>query len=134
MTAPESFAAAWRQWNGKYVVYVHISREIQQFSDLDGKSLAIALAGSQFTTEDRLGMIEAATRLAEKSGIAMYMNGFSPEKDLTSFFTGGPDYKSDFFYVYFMSGPVSFVAIMLPEVAKYYHFDQNPDLLRVEFK
>jgi hypothetical protein len=133
MTAPESFAAAWRQWNGKYVVYVHLSRDIQQFSDLDGKSLAVALAGNQFTTEDSQGMIEAATRLAENSGIAMYLNGMFPEKDLTNFFTGGPDYSTDFFYVYFMSGP-GFVALMLPEVAKFYHFDQNPDLVRVEFK
>jgi hypothetical protein len=133
MTAPESFAAAWRQWNGKYVVYVHFSRDIQQFSDLDGKSLAVAFAGNQFTTEDRQGMIEAATQLAENSGIAMYMNGMFPEKDLTNFYTGGPDYSTDFFYVYFMSG-TGFVAFMLPEVAKYYHFDQNPDLLRVEFK
>lgn len=133
LDAPESFAAAWRQWNGKYVVYVHFSRDIQQFSDLDGKSLAVAFAGNQFTTEDRPGMIEAATQLAEKSGISMYMNGMFPEKDLTNFFTGSPDYSADFFYVYFMSGP-GFVGFMLPEVAKYYHFDQNPDLLRVEFK
>ena len=133
MTAPESFAAAWRQWNGKYVVYVHNSRDIQQFSDLDGKSLAVAFAGNAFKAEDRQGMIEAATRLAEKSGIAMYLNGMFPEKDLTNFFTGGPDYTTDFYYVYFMSGP-GFVGLMLPEVAKYYHFDQNPDLLRVEFE
>jgi hypothetical protein len=133
LASPAGFAETWQKWNGKYVVYVHRSSDIQQFSDLNGKWLMVALVGSQLKTEDVPAMLEDANQLAKNSGIAMELIENQGQTDFGSFLSNRGIYSNDIYSLYFLGRP-DFVAFMLPEMAKYYHFDQNTDLIRVEFK
>ena len=133
LEAPAAFAETWKTWNGRYVVYVHRSRNIQQFSDMNGMYLMIALAGSNFSAGDIPGMLADANQLAVNSGITMQVIQNQGQDNFGHFLSNSPDYMYDIYSLYFLGRP-DFVAFLLPEVARYYHFDTNTDLIRVEFK
>jgi hypothetical protein len=133
LEAPAAFAETWKNWNGRYVVYVHRSRNIQQFNDMNGMWLIVALAGNHFTDQNGPGMLADANQLAQNSGISLAVIEDQGQRYLGNYLSNSPDYMYDLYSMYFLGRP-DFVAFLLPEVARYYHFDTNTDLIRVEFK
>jgi hypothetical protein len=59
------------------------------------------------------------------------INMESPD-EFEDYLAGNPA-GNDIFKNYFLDRP-DFVGFMLPEVAHFYQFDKNPDLIRVDFE
>jgi len=133
LDAPDAFAEQWRLWNGKYVVYVHRSENIQNFIDLDGKYIWLSLVDTVLTVDEKHQMIDDATMLGENSGVNAELLGTGYQTDFENFIYDTNHYADDLYSIRFL-GSSNIVGFMLPEVSHYYHFDQNRDLIRVEFE
>jgi hypothetical protein len=128
--APEPFLSVWNQWDHRYVVYVHRSAGIQKFADLDGMAWYVGLMGADPQNSDPAAIANDVIPLENL-----------PDMNAELIFPGEPDFENymlgstqgtDFFETYFLDRP-DFIGIMVPELAKFYKFDQNQDLICVEF-
>lgn len=130
--APEEFLIAWHQFNGKYVVYVHKEAKIKEFSNLDGLNWYIGFIGINGQIFDKQAMGQDVAKLAGLTSVHMNIISMESPDEFVDYMGGNPD-GNDIFKNYFLGRP-DFVGFMLPEVAHFYQFDNNPDLVRVDFE
>lgn len=113
LQVPESATSLWGQWNGRYVIYAHRSAGIETLDDLDGKVLLIAFM--EVEANDILG---DAQQFVEACGISM-----------TFAIQNNPNTYNDN-----LLEDSNRVGFMVSDVADYYGFDENQDLIRIEFQ
>lgn len=130
--APEEFLVKWQQFNGKYVVYVHKEANIQEFANLDGLNWYIGFIGINGQVFDKQGMGQDVARLAGLTSVHMDIINMESPDEFEDYLAGNPA-GNDIFKNYFLGRP-DFVGFMVPEVAHFYQFDNNPDLIRVDFE
>ncbi len=132
LNASEEFLVMWQQFNGKYVVYVHKEANIQEFANLDGLKWYIGFIGINGQVFDIQGMGQDVARLTRLTSVHMDIINMESPDEFVYYLEGNP-VGNDIFRNYFLGRP-DFVGFMLPEVAHFYQFDKNPDLIRVEFE
>jgi hypothetical protein len=64
LQAPNEVMELWKQWNGKYALFVHKEAKINKFKDLDGKVLNVAWINSDDIFGD-------AQSFSNKSGVKL---------------------------------------------------------------
>ena len=111
LKAPNEIQELWKQWNGKYAMFVHKDAKVSDFKDLDGMMVMVAFIESN----DILGDAES---FSKKSGVKL-MIGLQNNPDM---------YDKQFLE------RSSSIGIMVDKVAKLYKFNINNKLLRIEFK
>lgn len=132
LKAPSEFLNIWQLMNGKYVVYVHKSANITEFGNLNGMWWYVAFIGPVGQVFDAQGMGMDIAKLEGITSVQMQMITEQNPEDFNNYKNGSSD-NQDFYTTYFFDRP-DFAALMIPEVAKFYSFDKNPELIRVEFE
>lgn len=129
---PEEILNIWGQFNGRYVVYVHKNANIQEFANLDGLNWYVGFIGAKGQDFEKQVMGKDVARLAGITSIHMEIITMESPDEFVDYLSGNPA-GNDVFKLYFLGRP-DFVGFMVPEVASFYQFDRNPDLIRVEFE
>jgi hypothetical protein len=111
LKAPQEVAELWKQWGGKYVLYVHKKANVSIFGDLDGMELMVAWINSNEILGEAQNFVKIS---ALKMNLGIQNNPSAYDKQFLE--------------------NAKRVGIMLPEIAKYYKFDQKGELLRLEFE
>jgi hypothetical protein len=113
LAAPEEVIELWSSWNGKYVLYAHRDVGIQEFDDLDGMVLFIALIN--VSMDDVMG---DAAAFIHTGGIEM---SFSIQNNVDI-------YKTQ------LLEEASRIGFMVPEVAAEYRLEESDSVIRIEFE
>ncbi len=111
LKAPKEIMELWKQWDGKYAMFVHREAKIHKFKDINGMALMVAWINSDDIWAD-------AQSFKQKSGFK-----------LKFIISNNPDMYDK----QFLKSPHT-IAIMVEKVAKYYKFDSNNKLLRIKFE
>lgn len=111
LKAPKEILELWKQWNGKYAMYVHKEAKVKEFKDVDGMVLMVAFIDSNEIFGD-------AQSFSQKSGIKLMLALQNNPRMYDKQFLEG-------------SGNIG---IMVTNIAKHYKFDINNNLLRIEFE
>ena len=110
LKAPKEILELWKQWNGKYAMYVHKEAKVKEFKDIDGMVLMIAFIDSNEIFGD-------AQSFSQKSGLKLMLALQNNPRVYDKQFLEG-----------------SGIGIMVTNIAKHYKFDTNNNLLRIEFE
>ena len=111
LEAPKELLELWKQWNGKYVMYVHKEAAIKRIKDMHGMVLMVAFIESNDILDD-------GVKFSKKSGLKLKL-----------MLQNNPQiYDKQFLEKY------SSIGMMVVNVAKHYEFDSNVKLSRIEFK
>lgn len=111
LKAPKEILKLWKQWDGKYAMFVHKEAKINKFKDIDGMALMIAWIDSDEIWGD-------AQIFSQKSGFKLQL-----------LLQNAPDMYGK----QFLESPHT-IGIMIEKAAKYYNFDSNNKLLRIKFE
>jgi hypothetical protein len=131
--APPSFYSLWTQWNHRYVVYINRNAGIENFSDFEGKYWYIGLMGANPANFDLAAMASDFQPLQNIVEVHIYLYPQGGPTYFKSYLVGSAQgAQTDLFYLMFENQP-DYIGVMVPEVAEFYHFGQNENLIRVEF-
>ncbi|MDH4180075.1 MAG: hypothetical protein OEV33_06145 [Armatimonadota bacterium] len=112
IAAPQAARDIWNEWNGKYVMFIHRRKPAAAFKDLEGRQLMCAVI------ETDTSIVGDVTELC-KAGEIKFAIGIQ----------NNPEYYGKQFLE-----SADNVGIMVPAVADYYRFSENPELVEVVIK
>ena len=102
LKAPREILKVWKQWDGKYAMFVHKKGKINKFKDIDGMALMVAWIDS----DEILGDSQS---FSKKSGVKLML---------------ALQNNSNMYDKQFLESSGS-IAIMVESVAKHYKFDSR---------
>jgi hypothetical protein len=112
IAAPEKARQLWKDWNGRYVIFVHRENPVHLISDFAGRPLLCAMIETDSIVGDATQLCKAGE--AKGFQIAIQNSPDVYDKNLLE------DSKT--------------IAIMLPVVAEHYKFRENPKLVEVSIE